>query len=168
MHRQTRLLTFVVSIALLYFVHAGARAADTIVSEGRTVTIEYSLALDDGTVVDSNSGEEGLIFKHGEGAILPALEDALKGAGPGETREITVAPADGFGNVNPEVIQEISLDKLPEDARQEGAILVISNEEGRQQTISIREIKEDKAVIDMNHPLAGQTLHYKVTVLSVK
>lgn len=167
MQRQIRFPVFI-SIILLSFLYSGVRASEAVVSEGRSVTIEYTLALDDGTVVDSNVDDDAMTFKHGEGTILPALEDALKGAEAGETRKITVAPEDGFGNVDPEAIQEIDLGKLPEDARQEGAILIISNEEGRQQTISVREIREDKAVIDMNHPLAGQTLHYKVTVLSVK
>lgn len=167
MPRQTRSLIFI-SILLLSFMYTGSRAAEAIVSQGRTVTIEYSLALDDGTVVDSNVGEDAMTFKQGKGSILPALEEALEGTEAGETREITLAPEDGFGNPDPEAIQEIDLEKLPEDARREGAILIISNEEGRQQTISVRKIEEDKAVIDMNHPLAGQTLHYKVTVLSVK
>lgn len=167
MPRQTRSLIFI-SILLLSFLYTGSHAAEAIVSQGRSVTIEYSLALDDGTVIDSNVGEDTMTFKQGEGNILPALEKVLEGAEAGETREITLSPEDGFGNPDPEAIQEIDLEKLPEDARQEGAILIISNEEGRQQTISVRKIEEDKAVIDMNHPLAGQTLHYKVTVLSVK
>lgn len=167
MQRQIRSLIYI-SIVLSSFLYSGIRASEAVVGEGRSVTIEYSLALDDGTVVDSNVGDDAMTFKHGEGTILPALEDALEGAEAGETREVTVAPEDGFGNTDPEAIQEIELEKLPEDARREGAILIISNEEGRRQTISVREIREDKAVIDMNHPLAGQTLHYKVTVLSVK
>lgn len=167
MQRQIRSLIYI-SIVLSYFLYSGIRASEAVVSEGLSVTIEYTLALDDGTVVDSNVGDDGMTFKHGEGTILPAVEEALTGAEPGETREITITPGDGFGNVDPEAIQEVELAKLPEDARQEGAILIISNEEGRQQTISVRAIREDKAVIDMNHPLAGQTLHYKITVLSVK
>lgn len=167
MQRHIHSLIVMISVFCAVF-QSGTLAAEEIVGKGSTVTVEYTLALDDGTVVDSNLGEDALTFKHGEGTILPALENALTGAAPGDTMEITVAPEDGFGPVNPEAIQEVSLDKLPEDARKAGAILIISNEEGQQQTISIREIREGNAVIDMNHPLAGQTLHYNITILSVE
>ncbi len=139
-----------------------------IVADGRTVSIVYTMTLDDGTEVDSNVDGKPLAYEHGNSDFPPAVESSLEGAGPGEVREFTLPPEQAFGKVMPEAVREIELARLPEDARREGAALVISNSQGREHMIRVREINGDTAVIDFNHPLAGKAIHFKVRILAVQ
>ena len=137
------------------------------VHAGSTVTIEYTLTTADGTQVDGTPPGQPLVYTQGNGELLPAVEQALAGAHAGERRRFTLAPEQAYGPVVPDYVQEIDLQRLPPDARQPGASLVISNASGEQHSIRVKAIHDGKAVIDFNHPLAGQTLHFDIHVLSV-
>ncbi len=146
-------------------VHA---ADDIVIDEGRTVSIEYVLKLDDGSVAASNTGQSPLVYTQGEGKILPALETALQGMKNGEVKEISLSAEDGYGTVQPEAFVEIPLDRIPEDARQIGTTLVGRDAEGNERHVRVHEVKEDHVVIDHNHPLAGENLHFTITILSIE
>src|SRR5215831_9917804 len=100
----------VLSIVLAMVVLPGvSQAADPQpkVTEGKLVSLEYTLTLDDKSVVDSNVGEKPLTYTHGTRQIIPGLEKALEGLAVGDTKEVTVAPADGYGKKDPEALQEV-------------------------------------------------------------
>jgi FKBP-type peptidyl-prolyl cis-trans isomerase SlyD len=155
---------------LLYALPDAAMCAETEprIEDGSIVSIEYTLTADDGTEIDSNANGKPIVYTQGIGELLPAVEQALAGAVAGERRQFTLPPEKAFGEVVQDYVQEIDLDRLPKDARQAGAALVISNDKGQEQMIRVKEIKGDKAVIDFNHPLAGKTLHFDIKVLSIK
>ncbi len=138
------------------------------IEDGRTVSLEFTLKLDDGTVAESNVGGEALQYVHGQGQMLPGLEQAITGLTAGDSKDVTLAPAEGFGDINPEAFQAVPLDVIPEDARSPGAMLVASDESGNTRQVRIREIQDDQAIVDLNHPLAGQTLHFSVKVLNIE
>jgi FKBP-type peptidyl-prolyl cis-trans isomerase 2 len=139
-----------------------------VVESGRTVSVEYTLKLDDGSTADTNVGQEPLQYVQGEGKILPSLEAALAGTKVNETREVTLAADKGYGPIDPERRQTVPTDKIPEQARHVGATLLASDGQGNQMPVRVHEVKADEIILDLNHPLAGQTLHFTVKVLAIQ
>src|SRR5919197_6625875 len=97
---------------------SASQAADTkqTITEGKNVSLEYTLTLDDKAVVESNVGKEPLIYTHGTRQIIPGLEKALEGLAVGDTKEVTVTPADGYGEKDPNAVQEVQKKLIPPDA----------------------------------------------------
>lgn len=145
------------------------RAEDqTLIENGRTVAIEYVLTLDDGSVASTNVGQAPLNFTQGEGQILPGLESALNGMKSGEQKAVSLSAEEGYGVVNPEAFVKVPIDLIPEDAREAGTMLVGRDPSGNERYVRVHEVDEEQIVIDQNHPLAGETLHFKITVISVE
>lgn len=133
-------------------------------STGKTVGFEYTLKLDDGTVVESNVGRDTLEFVSGQGQILPKLEEALVELKVDDTASVTLAPKDAYGPVNQEAFREVPIEQIPEPARKVGTQLKADGFNG---TIRVHEVKTESVVLDFNHPLAGETLTFDVRVLAV-
>lgn len=137
------------------------------IEKGKHVTIEYSVFLDDNTKVDTNVGKDPLIFRFGEHQILPALEHALNGLDVGDSREVTLAPDEAYGSVNPDAYKNVEAQLIPEDLRFEGALLVVADEQFGEMLIRVRSLEGDQVTLDFNHPLAGKTLKFDVRVINV-
>lgn len=137
------------------------------VAEGREVSIEYTLTLDDGTLADSNVGEAPYVYVQGQEQILAALEAALVGMVAGDAREVRLSAEEAYGAVDPEMFQEVPLEAIPEDGRQVGEVLVGADPSGQPFQVRVAEVRDDAVVVDFNHPLAGQTLNFAVKVLAV-
>jgi len=136
---------------------------------GSVVGIDYSLHLGDGQVVDASPPGNPLTYLHGEGQIVPGLESALEGLSVGEAKQVVVAPAEGYGEHDPRGVQEVPRGAFPPDFEpQVGMELTAEGEDGQAVPFSIREVRPDNVVIDLNHPLAGKTLHFDVTVREVR
>lgn len=138
------------------------------IKDGASVSIEYTLKLDDGSVADSNVGQEPLAYEQGKRQILPALEDELVGLAVGDQKNVTLSPEQGYGPVNPEAYQEVPLEVIPEDAREVGTQLVSTDGAGNRRVVRVHEVREEAVVLDLNHPLAGQTLHYDIRVIGIE
>lgn len=138
------------------------------IEEGSSVSIEYTLTLDDGTKADSNVGDDPLVFSQGQQEILPALEEALVGLEVGNTKKVTLTAEEGYGLVDPDGFQEVEPDLVPEDARSVGTMLVASDEQGNEQPIRVHEVGEDKIVLDFNHPLAGRALTFDIKIVAIE
>lgn len=139
-----------------------------VIQEGSQVAIEYTLTLEDGTKADSNVGEDPLVYQQGAQQILPALEEALEGMSVGEVRQVTLPPEKGYGTRDPELLQEVEASALPEGAAEEGTRLVSQDTEGNRRLVKVHEVKGEKVVLDLNHPLAGETLHFDVKVVGIE
>ena len=139
------------------------------ISSGSVVGIDYSLHLGDGKVIDQSSPGEPMTYLHGEGQIVPGLESALEGLGVGESRKVVVAPDQGYGVRDPRGLQEVPRSAFPADLEvRPGLELTAEGEDGEPVPFTIREVKPASVVIDLNHPLAGATLHFDVTVREVR
>ncbi len=134
------------------------------IKDGSKVSIEYTLTLDDGSKVDTNVGQDPLVYTQGEGEIIPGLEKAMVGLGAGDTKSVRVEAKDGYGESSPDALKEIDAEQVPEDARQEGAMLTA---QGHAAPIRVSEIRGDKIILDFNHPLAGKDLNFAVKILSI-
>jgi len=157
-------------VALLASTLAGADEpkGKKVIEQGSTIGLEYTLKLDDGSVVDSNVGGEALVFEQGKGRILPAIDEALVGLETGSEKQLTLPPEQGYGPVNDELFQTVPAEDVPEDARQEGAMLLARDEQGGERPLRVHEVGEETIVLDLNHPLAGETLHFDLKVVSVE
>lgn len=136
------------------------------IKNGQKISLEYTVFLEDGTQVDSNVGETPLIFVLGSHQVFPALEEGLMGLKVGDSRQITLQPEQAYGTVVDDAFREVGLETLPAQFRHEGAVLGIQDPSGGVYPIRVHEIKEEKAVLDFNHPLAGRTLRFDVRVVS--
>lgn len=139
------------------------------ISKGSVVAIDYSLHLGDGQVVDASEPGDPLTYLHGEGQIVPGLESALEGLGVSDTKKVVVAPEQGYGERDPRGVQEVPRNAFPPDfSPQPGLELTAEGPDGEPVPFTVREVKLETVVIDLNHPLAGATLHFDVTVRDVR
>jgi len=134
-----------------------------------TVTIDYTLRLDSGEVVDSSNESEPLTFEFGQGQIIPGLERELMGLQNGDQKEIRVAPEEGYGERHTEALQQIPVDRFPTDITPEpGMRLTVRGPQGEEVPFTIVAVADGKATLDFNHPLAGEALTFSVTVRDVQ
>jgi FKBP-type peptidyl-prolyl cis-trans isomerase SlyD len=139
------------------------------VGKGSVVSLDYRLHLGDGVVIDASAPDEPLTYLHGEGQIVPGLEKALEGLSAGEARQVVVAPDDGYGPSDPGAVQEIARTSFPPGVQlQPGMELLAHGPEGQPVPFLVRDVGLETVVIDLNHPLAGKTLHFDVTVREVR
>tara|TARA_B100001079_G_scaffold269598_1_gene282143 strand:- start:18 stop:500 length:483 start_codon:yes stop_codon:yes gene_type:complete len=139
------------------------------VKKDKVVEMHYTLKNDANEVIDSSQGKEPMPFLQGHGNIIPGLESALEGMKVGESCDISVKPEDAYGVHRPEAIQEIPMEALKgiEDL-QVGMELQSQDEQGNQFIVRVEEIKEETVLINANHPLAGETLHFNVSIENVR
>jgi FKBP-type peptidyl-prolyl cis-trans isomerase 2 len=137
------------------------------ISDGSTVSIEYTLTLDSGQVVDSNVGQKPLTFQQGQGQIISGLESELLGMETGDEKTVTVSPEDGYGPVREEAMLTFKRDQLPEDAQEVGAQIQAQGPNGQTLQGKVASLTDEKATLDFNHPLAGENLHFEVKILEV-
>ena len=136
------------------------------VSNGKVISLEYTLKLDDNQVVDSNVGKDPLTYKQGANQIIPGVEVAVEGMTVGQAKSVVVEPPDGYGNVNPDAIQEIPKEKVPQDVKV-GTQLHGKDASGQEIRPTVREVRDNTVLLDFNHPLAGKTLFFDLKVLGV-
>jgi FKBP-type peptidyl-prolyl cis-trans isomerase SlpA len=141
---------------------------DLVIAESTRVTLNFSLAMEDGTIVDSNHGEEPVTFTIGDGNLLEGFEKAIYGLRAGDEKELLISPDQGFGQPNPNNLQEMSIGDFPNDLTLEvGLVLSFSDAQSNELPGVVKELRGDKILIDFNHPLAGRTLRFKVQIHSV-
>ncbi len=138
------------------------------ISDNKVVTIDYTLKDDAGTVLDSSAGGPGLAYLHGASNIIPGLEKALAGKTQGDSLNVSINPAEAYGERDDSMIQTVPRDMFEGTEIQVGAQYHAMTPEGHPVTITVKDIKDDGVVIDGNHPLAGQTLHFDVTITDVR
>jgi FKBP-type peptidyl-prolyl cis-trans isomerase SlyD len=131
------------------------------------VTIHYTLTDAKGVVLDSSAGEEPLSFVHGAGTMIPGLEKALLGKSPGESMKISVAPADGYGVRDEELVQKVPRKNFPVEDVEVGMHFQTRSPNGPR-IITVLATDDENITVDANHPLAGATLNFDVQVLEVR
>jgi len=132
------------------------------------VTIHYTLTGDDGDVIDSSRGGEPLVYLHGARNIIPGLENELQGKNAGDSLKVSVAPADGYGEYSADALHKIPRSAFEgvEDI-QPGMQFQTEGPHGVQ-VVAVKIVDGDEITIDANHPLAGKTLHFDVTIEDVR
>ena len=139
------------------------------VREKCAVEIHYTLTLGDGRVVDSSEGKPPLKYLHGIGMLVPGLERELEGRAVGDQLEVTVSPEEGYGPVDPELIQQVDREVLgPIEELAVGMQLEAQSPEGNVHLVIMQEVDGDQVTLNANPPLAGEVLHFDIEVASVR
>lgn len=139
------------------------------IGNNSVVSIHYELTDDEGTVMDSSRGHEPLAYLHGAGNIIPGLEQALNGKSVNDSLQVRVEPAEGYGEIIPELIQVVPLAAFQGvDTVEVGMSFEAEAPSGEVQRVVIKDVEGDQVTIDANHPLAGMALNFDVDVVSVR
>lgn len=138
-----------------------------VVTEGCLIRVDFELRFADGTFVDSNEGLYPVEAYVGDGILLEAVENALLGKKVGDKVKVIVPPEDGYGFADPNQIMDIPLSDLPEDARSVGSAITAHDDDGELKVVIVTEMSDGVAKVDFNHPYAGRTLHYDITVRDI-
>ena len=137
-------------------------------SKGRVATLDYTLTDDAGNTLDE-SQDGSFTYLHGAANIIPALEQALEGKKPGDHLNVVLEPRDGYGERDPARVRTVSRDLFPPDmAIKEGMRFQGQTDSGQKTVVTVAEVRNDGIVVDANHPLAGERLHFDVRVVAVR
>ena len=139
-----------------------------VVAKGMLVSVEYTLRLDNQEIYETNVGENPLTYTHGQEEIISGLERGLEGMAIGQNKTVIVMPSEGYGDMHPEGLFEVSRERIPAAALYIGTKLEAQAPDGTPVYPYVAEIKDDSVVLNLNHPLAGQRLHFDVTILDIK
>ena len=139
------------------------------IEAGTVVTLSYELRASDGALLDE-PGATVAYLHGGYGGIFPKVEATLEGHGPGHEVALSLEPEDAFGDYDPELLRveprEAFPEVLQEGMRFEGVPGDEPSDDLRVYTVT--GIADDKVVVDGNHPLAGERIWFKCTVLEVR
>ena len=139
------------------------------IGEKCVVAFHYKLTNADGEQLDSSEGQDPLKYLHGASNIVPGLEKELEGKNAGDALKVEVQPDEGYGQINPELVQKAphsAFEDVPEIKA--GMQLQAQGPDGQAQIVTVKEVTDEEVTVDGNHPLAGQVLHFDVTVEDVR
>ncbi|HKS43052.1 MAG TPA: peptidylprolyl isomerase [Blastocatellia bacterium] len=138
------------------------------VKEGDNVSLHYTGTLDDGTVFDSSEGKEPLNFKVGASQVIPGFENGVMGMELGEYKEIKVLPAQAYGDYYEELVKVVPRAAFPPEVTPVvGMTFEMELPTGEDMSVTIIDVEGDEVTLDANHLLAGETLNFKVRVVSI-
>jgi FKBP-type peptidyl-prolyl cis-trans isomerase SlyD len=139
------------------------------VAKDHVVSIDYQLKLKDGTAVDSSAPGEPLQYIQGRGQIVPGLERELEGLQAGAQKRVVVQPSDGYGESDPAGVQEVPRAMFPQGMTPTvGQELAARGPQGETIPFRVKAVGEQTVTIDLNHPLAGQELHFDIRIAEVR
>lgn len=137
------------------------------IKDGDTVKVHYTGSLADGTVFDSSRERVPLEFVMGKGMLIPGFEAAIMGKETGDTVSVRIPPAEGYGDVDPDLVFTVARAQVPSHIIPEpGLQLQLSSDEGAMDVVVV-EAGEDEITLDANHPLAGKELNFEIEVVSI-
>ena len=135
---------------------------------GDRVKVHYEILLNDGTVFDSSFEREPLEFVLGQESVIPGFENGIVGMNQGDTKEVLIAPEDGFGDHKEELIIDVEKSRIPSHISLEvGKILQISLEDGNTYSVFIVDIDDQTVKLDGNHPLAGRKFSLRIELIEL-
>ena len=136
------------------------------IKQGDKIKVDYTGTLEDGTVFDTSEGKHPLEFTVGEGKIIKGFDSAVIGMEKDEEKEITIKPEEAYGDHNDQLIKKIPRDKLPKEQEPKpGMMLALKTPDGKQFPAKITEVTDKEISIDLNHPLAGKVLKFKIKIV---
>ena len=141
----------------------------------KNTVVEFSYELEvEGQIVDRTTNEKPLDYIHGTGSLLPKLEEHIEGMQAGDKFEITLAPADAYGEVDPQRIIDLPKaafevnGEVREDLLVPGNTIPMMNSMGGVIPGVVLEVTPESVKMDLNHQMAGKTLHFVGEIVSVR
>jgi FKBP-type peptidyl-prolyl cis-trans isomerase SlyD len=143
-------------------------ADPTLVEAGLVLSMAYTLTVD-GEILDASAPDQPLQFIQGQGQIIRGLERELYGMAVGEKKNVTVAPIDGYGEINEEAVIDMPRNRFPPNMElQTGMQLQMRNPQGQVVGAYIERIEENNVRLNLNHPLAGKELRFDIEIMAVR
>ena len=136
------------------------------IQTGTTVTLHFSLALENGHIVDSNFEGNPATFSVGDGNLLPGFESSLLGLEVGDEREFIISPENAFGQHNTQNVQSVDRGNFDESDLEIGSILSFQNGDGELPGVIIA-LEENLVMVDFNHPLSGKNIVFQVKIVEI-
>jgi FKBP-type peptidyl-prolyl cis-trans isomerase SlyD len=140
------------------------------VAKNAVVIIDYTLKNNEGQVLDSSKseGREPLAYIQGAGGIIPGLEKALEGKNAGDAVQVTIPPEEAYGQRNDKLVNAVPKAAFGNNPIVVGAQFRTQDKQGHQHVVTVTKIEADTVTVDANHPLAGVTLNFDVTIKDVR
>jgi len=139
------------------------------IKEGYFVKVEYTGTFEDGEVFDSTElAGCPLEFQIGAQQVIDGFEKAIAGMELNEEKHVKIQPADAYGEYQSEMTKEIPRDRMPAEKLEAGMTLMATLPHGQQVPVTITAVTADKVTIDMNHPLAGKILNFKIKLIEIR
>ncbi|TAF65350.1 MAG: peptidylprolyl isomerase [Cytophagales bacterium] len=143
------------------------------ITKNSVATLSYTLLLEDGSIADQSDAQAPLAYIQGIGMLLPAFEAQLEGKQKGDAFDFTLTAEDGYGEYFEENVAEFPVAMFkdagfPQEAIKVGTHVPMQDPEGHRLDGEIIAIDNDVIVVDFNHPLAGEKLHFKGEVIGVR
>ncbi|HKJ05397.1 MAG TPA: peptidylprolyl isomerase [Geopsychrobacteraceae bacterium] len=138
------------------------------VATGSNVKVHYTGTFDDGEVFDSSREREPMEFEVGAQQVIPGFDQAVIGMEIGESKQVKIPEEEAYGAYNPEMVMEVTPDQFEEGMKVEvGQQFQVEMGEGNQVVLMVKEVLDDKVVLDANHPMAGKTLNFDIELVEI-
>jgi peptidylprolyl isomerase len=138
------------------------------VENGLFVSVDYKGTLQSGQVFDTSEGHQPLEILMGAGQMIKGFEEQLMGMALNERKVFTVAPDDAYGQRNADLMHSVPRSEIPPDMNmQVGMIVGLTTPEGRQVPARIAQMDDTQLTLDLNHPLAGESLTFEIEVVGI-
>ncbi|MGZ5242553.1 MAG: FKBP-type peptidyl-prolyl cis-trans isomerase [Bacteroidia bacterium] len=138
------------------------------VQKDKVVSFSYTLKDSDGNILEQTDKNRPMEYLHGNQNIIPGLEREMEGLNIGDSKSVSVDPKDGYGEYNTELSFRVPRDNFPEGTNLEPGMEFQTETENGPMVITITEVLDNEVVVDANHPMAGQTLHFDITINNVR
>lgn len=140
-----------------------------VIDDNVVVAMSYLLENGNGELLDSSQGQLPLVYMHNTNAILIGLERELTGKRKGEAVDVVLYPEDGYGYAKEELIQALPREQFKGIELTLGMRVKASNKQNDDtELLTVTDINDETVTVDANHPLAGQILHFKITIVNVR
>ena len=139
------------------------------VKKGDKIKVEYTGTLEDGTVFDSSEKHgQPLEFEVGAGQLIKGFDEAVVGMKKGEEKDIKIQPAEAYGDPKPELVKKVPKEQLPANMElKPGMVLAIALPNGAKVPAAVKEVGDKDITIDLNHPLSGKVLNFKIKLVDI-
>jgi len=140
-----------------------------LIGDNVVVSMHYTLTNNDGEVLDSSEGADPLVYLHGAGNIIPGLEKALIGKTAGASVQAKIAPAEAYGEVEPQLVETVPVSAFEGvDKIEPGMAFQAQGSDGSVRRIVVTAVSDEEVTVDGNHPLAGVELNFDVQIVEVR
>lgn len=138
------------------------------ITKDKVVAIHYTLRNNAGIVIDTSEGKDPLYYLHGNGNLIPGMEEGLEGKSKGDKFELKISPEKGYGHRNLDAIQQVPLAAFNGAEVRVGMQFQASGDQGYPIIVTVTAVEGDTVTVDANHPLAGEELNFNVEVMEVR
>ena len=141
-----------------------------VAAKGHMVSVEYTGTLSNGEEFDSSKNNGPISFIVGSQQVIKGFDDAVVGMKVNQSKKFNIKKEDAYGDINPQLLHKIPMDKIPEDIRKQvkvGGFLVMQSPVGQQIPAKVQSLENNEITLDLNHPLAGKDLTFDIKIVDI-